>query len=235
MQALRSLFMCLFFLFSLLRISAATALVTITPSGYIRDGDTLVSVGGSYELGFFSPVVWVANREIPLGDSSGLLKLTKQGVLVLLLNSSNSIVWSSNSSRIAGNPVSQLLDSGNLVVQDRKETNPDNFLWQSFDYPCDTFLPEMKLGWDVVTGLERYISSWKSTEDPAPGEFSVRIDYRGLPQLLLMKGAKIQARAGSWNGLYLTGHGGFVMNRSILNIYNGSRDLRSTVSSSQDK
>ncbi|XP_050148463.1 G-type lectin S-receptor-like serine/threonine-protein kinase At4g27290 isoform X2 [Malus sylvestris] len=224
MQALTSVFMCLFFLFSLQRISAATALVTITPSGYIRDGETLVSVGGSYELGFFSPgksksrylgiwytasadaVVWVANRETPLGDSSGLLKLTEQGVLVLL-NSSNSIVWSSNSSRIAGNPVSQLLDSGNLVVQDGKETNPDNFLWQSFDYPCDTYLPEMKLGWDLVTGLERYISSWKSTEDPAPGEFSVRIDYRGLPQLLLMKGAKIQARAGSWNGLYLTGLG----------------------------
>ncbi|XP_050144788.1 G-type lectin S-receptor-like serine/threonine-protein kinase At4g27290 isoform X2 [Malus sylvestris] len=223
-KALRSFFMCLFFLFSLLRISAATALGTITPSQYIRDGETLVSVGGSYELGFFSPgksksrylgiwynfstdaIVWVANRETPLGDYSGLLKLTKQGVLVLL-NSSNSIVWSSNSSRIAGNPVSQLLDSGNLVVQDANETNPDDFLWQSFDYPCDTHLPKMKIGWDLVTGLDRSLSSWKSTEDPAPGEFLIRMDYRGLPQLLLMKGAKILARPGSWNGLYLTGLG----------------------------
>ncbi|CAN6684334.1 unnamed protein product [Malus baccata var. baccata] len=224
MQALRSFFMCSFFLFSLLRISAATALgTTITPSGYIRDGETLVSVGRSYELGFFSPgksksrylgiwytastdaVVWVANRETPLGDSSGLLKLTEQGVLVLLVNSSNKIVWSSNSSRIAGNPVLQLLDSGNLVVQDGNETNPDNFLWQSFDYPCDTYLPDMKLGWDLVTGLERYLSSWKSTEDPAPGEFSARIDYRGLPQLFVMKRAKKVGRGGSWNGLHLTG------------------------------
>ncbi|TQE13623.1 hypothetical protein C1H46_000630 [Malus baccata] len=225
MQALGSFFTCLFFLFSLLRISAATALSTITPSQHVRDGETLVSADGSYELGFFSPgksksryvgiwytdstdaVVWVANRETPLRDSSGLLKLTEQGVLVLLLNSSNSIVWSSNSSRIAGNPVSQLLDSGNLVVQDGNETNPDNFLWQSFDYPCHTFLPKMKIGWDLVTGLDRYLSSWKSTEDPAPGEFLIRMDYRGLPQLLLMKGAKIHARAGSWNGLYLTGLG----------------------------
>ncbi|XP_048425688.1 G-type lectin S-receptor-like serine/threonine-protein kinase At4g27290 [Pyrus x bretschneideri] len=224
MQALTSFFMCLFFLFSLLRISAATALVTITPSGYLRDGETLVSVGGSYELGFFSPgksksrylgiwytfstdaVVWVANRGTPLGDSSGLLKLTEQGVLVLL-NSSNSIVWSSNSSRIAGNPISQLLDSGNLVVQDGKETNPDNFLWQSFDYPCDTFLPEMKLGWDLVTGFERSVSSWNSTEDPAPGEFLARMDQHGLPQFFVMKGAKIQARGGSWNGLFFTGYG----------------------------
>ncbi|XP_048425816.1 G-type lectin S-receptor-like serine/threonine-protein kinase At4g27290 isoform X1 [Pyrus x bretschneideri] len=224
MQALRSLFMCLFFLFSLLIISAATALSTITPSRHIIAGETLVSVGGSYELGFFSPgkskswylgiwytastdtVVWVANRETPLGDASGFLKLTEQGVLVLL-NSSNSIVWSSNSSRIAGNPVLQLLDSGNLVVQDGNKTNPDNFLWQSFDYPCDTFLPEMKIGWDLVTGLDRYLSSWKSTEDPAPGDFLLRMDYRGLPQVLLMKGAKIKGRAGSWNGLYLTGQG----------------------------
>ncbi|XP_028959355.1 G-type lectin S-receptor-like serine/threonine-protein kinase At4g27290 [Malus domestica] len=224
MQALTSFFTCLFFLFSLLRISAATARGTITPSRYIRDGETLVSVGGSYEMGFFSPgksksryvgiwytdstdaVVWVANRETPLGDSSGLLKLTEQGVLVLL-NSSNSMVWSSNSSRIAGNPVSQLLDSGNLVVQDGKETDPDNFLWQSFDYPCDTYLPEMKLGWDLVAGLERYLSSWKSTEDPAPGEFSERVDLRGLPQFFIMKGSKIHSRGGSWNGLYFTGSG----------------------------
>ncbi|XP_048425729.1 G-type lectin S-receptor-like serine/threonine-protein kinase At4g27290 [Pyrus x bretschneideri] len=218
------------------RISAATAPSTITPSRHIIAGETLVSVGGSYELGFFSPgkskswylgiwytlstdtVVWVANRETPLGDSSGLLKLTEQGVLVLL-NSSNNIVWSSNSSRIAGNPVSQLLDSGNLVVQDENETNPDDFLWQSFDYPCHTQLPKMKIGWDSVTGLDRYLSSWKSTEDPAPGEFLIRMDYRGLPQVLLMKGAKIQARPGSWNGVYLTGLGYGVREPNPISAY----------------
>ncbi|KAH0986362.1 hypothetical protein GBA52_013539 [Prunus armeniaca] len=178
--------------------------------------------GGTFQLGFFSPgkltdrylgiwytisneiVVWVANRETPLDDSSGVLKVTDQGVLVLL-NSSNGIVWSSNSSKTVDNPVSQLLDSGNLVVKDADETNPDNFLWQSFDYPCDTFLPEMKLGWDFVTGLERYVSSWKSTEDPARGEFSLRMTPHGLPQLVVMKGAKIQTRSGSSNGLRLTG------------------------------
>ncbi|CAL2240449.1 unnamed protein product [Prunus armeniaca] len=189
----------------------------------MRDGETLVSAGGSFELGFFSPgtskgrylgiwysfdtdtVVWVANRETPLGDSSGVLKVTQQGVLVLL-NSSNSMKWTSKSSRTAGNPVSQLMDSGNLVVKDGNETNPDSFLWQSFDYPCDTFLPEMKLGWDFVTGLDRYASSWKSTDDPAPGEFSVGMDRRGLPQVVIMKGAKIMARGGSWNGLYFTAY-----------------------------
>ncbi|BFG28822.1 hypothetical protein CerSpe_150960 [Prunus speciosa] len=222
MQAMKSLFVCSF-LFSFLSISTTTTLDTITPSRSMRDGETLVSAGGSFQLGFFSPgtskgrylgiwysvdietVVWVANRETPLGDSSGVLKVTEQGVLVLL-NSSNSMKWSSNSSRTAGNPVSQLMDSGNLVVKDGNETNPDNFLWQSFDYPCDTFLPEMKLGWDLATGLDRYFSSWKSTDDPAPGEFSVRMDHRGFPQVVSMKGAKITARVGSWNGLYFAAY-----------------------------
>ncbi|BFG28820.1 hypothetical protein CerSpe_150940 [Prunus speciosa] len=222
MQAMKSLFVC-FFLFSFLSISTTTALDTITPSRSMRDGETLVSAGGSFQLGFFSPgkskgrylgiwyyvdietVVWVANRETPLGDSSGVLKVTEQGVLVLL-NSTNMIVWSSNSSTTAGNPVSQLMDSGNLVVKDGNDTNPDNFLWQSFDYPCDTLLPEMKLGWDLVTGLDRYFFSWKTTDDPAPGEFSVRMDRRGLPQAVIMKGAKITARIGPWNGLSFTGY-----------------------------
>ncbi|XP_050144790.1 G-type lectin S-receptor-like serine/threonine-protein kinase At4g27290 isoform X1 [Malus sylvestris] len=223
MQSLRSIFVCLFLL-SFLRISSAATLGTITRSQYIRDGETLVSAGGGFELGFFSPgnskgrylgiwytvsadtVVWVANRETPLGDSSGFLKLSEQGVLVLL-NSSDNIVWSSNSSRTVGNPVSQLLDTGNLIVKDGNETNSDNFSWQSFDYPCDTFLPEMKLGWDLASGLERYVSSWKSTENPAPGDFSLRISRWGLPQLVTMKGAKIQARGGSWNGVHFTGYG----------------------------
>ena len=45
-------------------------------------------------------------------------------------------------------------------------------MWQSFDYPCDNFLPGMKLGRNLVTGFERYISSWKSIDDPAQGEYS---------------------------------------------------------------
>ncbi|CAL8150464.1 unnamed protein product [Prunus armeniaca] len=222
MQAMKSLLVCSF-LFSFLSISTTATPDTITPSRSMRDGETLVSAGGSFQLGFFSPgtskgrylgiwysvhtetVVWVANRETPLGDSSGVLKVTEKGVLVLL-NSTNTIVWSSNSSTTAGNPVSQLMDSGNLVLKEGNETNPDKFLWQSFDYPCDTFLPEMKLGWDLVTGLDRYVSSWRSTEDPSSGQFSLRMDRRGFPQIFVMKGAKIMSRAGSWNGLHFTAY-----------------------------
>nr|DAD29480.1 TPA_asm: hypothetical protein HUJ06_030948 [Nelumbo nucifera] len=32
-----------------------------------------------------------------------------------------------------------------LVLKDGKDGSSESFLWQSFDYPCDTLLPGMKL------------------------------------------------------------------------------------------
>ncbi|OMO63706.1 S-locus glycoprotein [Corchorus capsularis] len=191
----------------------------MTPGQSLKDNETLVSAGGLFELGFFSPgssksryvgiwykkvssrtVVWVANRESPLFDRSGVLIFSDQGILTIV-NSTRSVVWSSNTSTTVQNPVAQLLETGNLVVKDRK---PENILWQSFDYPCDNVLAGMKIGKNFITGFESYISSWKSSDDPAPGQFSWRIDPTGFPQLLVRKGTEIVYRAGSWNGLYFT-------------------------------
>ncbi|MED6142617.1 hypothetical protein PIB30_115488, partial [Stylosanthes scabra] len=82
------------------------------------------------------------------------------------------------------NPIAQLLESGNLVVKDGH--NSDHFLWQSFDYPRDTLVPGMKLGWDLVTGLERTLTSSKSIDDPGGGDYTLRIDLHGYPQVFLM-------------------------------------------------
>ena len=216
------------FVYSLLLsfLKTSTALDAITPSQSIRDGETLVSAGRIFELGFFSPgssksryvgiwfvvsndtVVWVANRETPLENHYGVLKVTDKGILVLL-DKTNTTIWSSNTSSTGANkiyyPTAQLLDSGNLVVKDGNISDPMTLLWQSFDYPSDTLLPEMKLGWDLLNGLERYLTAWKSAEDPAKGEISGRFDRRGLPQLVAMQGDRIKTRPGSWNGLYFTG------------------------------
>ncbi|KAL5736152.1 hypothetical protein ACOSQ2_030940 [Xanthoceras sorbifolium] len=209
------------FLFFILGTSAVQD--TITPSQSIRDGETLVSAGGTFELGFFSPgnstrrylgiwytgvsnrtVAWVANRETPLTDHSGVLNVTQQGILVLL-DGMNIRFWSSNTSRTAKNPVVQLLESGNLAVKDGNDDDPENFLWQSFDHPTDNLLPGMKLGRIFSTGLDKYLSSWKSSEDPAPGQFSLWIDPHGFPQLVIRNGSTLHYRAGSWNGLRFTG------------------------------
>ncbi|KAI9186360.1 hypothetical protein LWI28_016520 [Acer negundo] len=196
---------------------------TITLGQSIKDGETVVSPGNFFELGFFSPgkskgrylgiwyiqdkntVAWVANRNTPISDSSGFLSINAQGSLVLMMNSTTDIVWSSNASTSLQNPVAVLLESGNLVVKDGNDNNPDNFLWQSFDYPCDNLLPGMKLGKNLVTGMEWFLSSWKSIDDPAPGDFTYKLDLRGFPQLVIKKGPEILFRGGSWNGLRFTG------------------------------
>ena len=199
MNALRTVVFVFSYVFSLLRI--AIAVDTITVNQHIRDDETITSAGGSFELGFFSPgnsknrylgiwykkvatgtVVWVANRESPLTDSSGVLKVTQQGILVLV-NGTNGILWNSNSSRFAQDPNAQLLESGNLVMRRGNDSDSENFLWQSFDYPCNTFLPDMKFGRNRATGLDRYLSSWKSVDDPSKGNFTYGCRHKKISGL----------------------------------------------------
>ncbi|CAL5341863.1 unnamed protein product [Camellia sinensis] len=206
-------------------INSSTAIDTITLNQIIKDGDTIVSAGGNFELGFFSPgsskhrylgiwykkissetqtVVWVANRASPITDKSGVLKVVSPGNLVLL-NSANDVLWLSNMSSSAANPVAQLLDTGNLVMRDGSDSNPGDYLWQSFDYPGDTFLPGMKFGINLTTGLNRFLSSWTSPDDPSPGEYTNKFHSGGYPQILMRKGSSIQFRSGPWNGLRFSG------------------------------
>ncbi|KAL1567076.1 hypothetical protein AAHA92_02597 [Salvia divinorum] len=196
------------------------AMDTLNPSHTLRHmtGDTLISSGGTFELGFFNPddsnkwyvgvwykriapktVVWVANRDHPLPDASGTLTLIPPGRL-LLLNAANATVWSTNTSNILQIPVAQLLDSGNLVVRDGND-----IVWQSFDFPTDTLLPGMKLGWNYATGREAYMTSAKNGGDPASGDFTFRCDPTGYPQNVLKNGASVQYKSGPWNGLSFSG------------------------------
>ncbi|CAL5201501.1 unnamed protein product [Lathyrus oleraceus] len=195
---------------------------TLAPNQFIRYPETIVSAGGIFEAGFFnfgdpqlqyfgiwyksiSPrtIVWVANRDTPVHNSTGLLKLNDQGTLVIL-DDSKGIVWSSNSSRIVVKPaLAQLLDSGNLVVKDANSSG--NFFWESFDYPGNTFLAGMELKSNLVTGPYRYLTSWRSPEDPAEGECSYRIDSHGFPQLVTVKRGRFLYRIGSWDGFLFTG------------------------------
>ncbi|KAF5777996.1 putative S-locus glycoprotein [Helianthus annuus] len=78
-------------------------------------------------------------------------------------------------------------------------------IWQSFDYPGDTFLPGMKFGKDLVTGLQRSLTSWKSPDDPSVGVYSDIYDTNGYPQNLRLKGQVLLGRLGPWNGLGFSG------------------------------
>nr|KYP55939.1 Putative serine/threonine-protein kinase receptor [Cajanus cajan] len=208
-------------------VTTSTSLDSLAMGQSIRDGDTLVSASGIIEVGFFSPgnstrrylgiwytnvspftVVWVANRNTPLENNSGVLKLNEKGILVLL-NATNSTIWKSNiSSKAVNNPTAHPLDSGNFVVRNGQGNNDDNILWQSFDYPGDALLPMMKLGWNLETDLARYLSCWKSVDDPVEGEYTQKIYLRGYPQTIEFQGPHIITRAGSWNGLSNVGKTG---------------------------
>ncbi|KAJ8622349.1 hypothetical protein MRB53_030878 [Persea americana] len=218
LQGLQSprIFSSFFFLFFLPFSNSTDTLTTTQP---IKDGQTLISSREIFELGFFSPfnsksryvgiwyknvpeqtVVWVANRENPIKNSSGILTIMGSN-LALIDGPDGTPLWSTNVSTVVNYPSSTLLDSGNLVLKDGN----GRVLWQSFDYPTDSNLPGMKFGWDLRIGLNRLLTSWKTASDPARGDFSFGVDLRGMPQFFLMKGSDPIYRYGPWNGQRLGG------------------------------
>ncbi|ONK65694.1 uncharacterized protein A4U43_C07F39730 [Asparagus officinalis] len=127
--------------------------------------------------------------------------LTSNGSL-LITDGSSKVFWSSPSAMAVGKPVAQLLDTGNFVVRDsHKITDSNSFAWQSFDYPTNTLIPGMKLGWNLTSGLNRNLTAWSSSTDPSPGNYTLALDLRGDPQLLFWNGHILQWRSGPWTGL----------------------------------
>ncbi|GKV19195.1 hypothetical protein SLEP1_g29485 [Rubroshorea leprosula] len=205
-----------FLIFGFLSLESSEATDTLLPNQTIIDnGENLVSLGQNFELGFFSPwnssnryvgiwfknispqtVVWVANRNSPLTDSSGSLSIAATGNIFIVGNQSTIPIWSSNSST-PNNFVLQLLDTGNLVVKDAESSS---FFWQSFDHPCDTIIPGMKFGWNLLTNQSWFLTSWKSLEDPSIGEYNHKLEIQGLPQFVIRRGSDIVYRSGPWDG-----------------------------------
>ena len=117
-----------------------TSLDTITPDQPLKDGDgqLLLSNQKTFALGFFNPdssshryvgiwynqiteltVVWVANRDAPLNDTSGVLSINGTGNLVLHTQNRTTPIWSTNVSfsiSSTNNSMAKLLDIGNLVL-----------------------------------------------------------------------------------------------------------------------
>lgn len=80
--------------------------------------------------------------------------------------------------------MAKLLDTRNLVLE---ENGTDKVVWQSFDHPCNAILPAMEVGLDLKTGLNRFLTSWKSPDDPGTGEYSNKLVPGGSPQFFLYK------------------------------------------------
>ncbi|XP_037497579.1 G-type lectin S-receptor-like serine/threonine-protein kinase RKS1 isoform X2 [Jatropha curcas] len=207
-------FLC--YLIMLFQFTSSTCLDTITSNQTFKEGNLLVAKGNEFAFGFFSPgsstnrylgiwfhkvseksVIWVANRNYPIVGSSGVLSINQNGDLVLYSDPHQKVlVWSANLT-VEGSDacVLQLLDSGNLVLL---QGTSKRIVWQSFDYPTDTLLPGMRLGLNQKAGLHWMLTSWRSTNDPGSGDYSLVLDTRGSPQFFIYKASRPYCRSTPW-------------------------------------
>lgn len=159
----------------------------------------------------------MANRDRPINDTSGVLSINSHGDLVLhCCGNGSSPPWSTNVSTTfsENSTLAQLQDTGNFILLQRQSKR---VLWQSFDHPTDTMMPFMKLGQNRKTAMGWFLTSWRSKDDPGPGNFSHLIDPTGYPQLFVYKNGAPLWRGGPWTGLRWSGVPQMV-NPYLLNV-----------------
>lgn len=191
---------------------------TISANQSLTGDQTIISAGGVFVLGFFKPgntsnyyigmwynkvsqptIVWVANRDTPISDRfSSQLKILN-GNLVLL-NGSQTPIWSTNLTSSTSISVEAVLhDTGNLVLRDGSRSNSSEPLWQSFDYPTHTWFPGSKLGVDKRTQKKQLLISWKNSEDPAQGLYSLELNPNSREYLIRWNRSEQYWTSGTWN------------------------------------
>ncbi|XP_010064169.3 putative receptor protein kinase ZmPK1 [Eucalyptus grandis] len=154
------LFLFLFLQSCRLSTSALPSLAKRASLSVDNPDDLLVSPSGAFSAGFF-PVghnaygfavwfsdppctgaactpVWMANRQAPVNGRRSALSLLDSGNLVL--TDAGAEVWSSGPSSPSAAEL-RLNDTGNLFLTD----DWGGVLWQSFDSPTDTLLPQQPL------------------------------------------------------------------------------------------
>ncbi|KAL2489962.1 Receptor-like serine/threonine-protein kinase SD1-8 [Forsythia ovata] len=190
---------------------------TIRPKEILRQNETLVSDGGVFELGFFQDgvfgnlflgiwlkkdgnkkPVWIANRENPLEDSTSTLQIRHDGNLILTDLRQAAIIVNYGMISPSANTSATLFDTGNFVLR-----QGDEVIWQSFDYPTDTYLPGMKIGWfGMISDQPRFqaLVSWLSPRNPARGSFTLGTSYKDARKLSVWRGQSVHMDIGSFEG-----------------------------------
>ncbi|XP_062152990.1 G-type lectin S-receptor-like serine/threonine-protein kinase At4g03230 isoform X4 [Alnus glutinosa] len=167
----------------------------LKPGERITDnGETLVSTGGRFALGFFTTtnksfvgiwynkwdqqaIVWVANRDNPVlkGTSTrGSFGIGEDGNFKVF-DATGKEYWSTvlDDKSLSTNRITlslKLMDSGNLQLLSRNDDQSVESLWESFKNPTDTFLPGMKMDKNLM------LTSWKGYGDPGRGKFTFKQD-----------------------------------------------------------
>uniref|UniRef100_A0ACD5Y2C2 Uncharacterized protein n=1 Tax=Avena sativa TaxID=4498 RepID=A0ACD5Y2C2_AVESA len=205
----------------------------LVPGKPLFPGNTIVSDGGAFSLGFFNPsnstpaklylgiwynnipeltVVWVANRETPA------INTTSSGPKLSLVNTSNLVLSDGDGDGDGDGHV--IWATTNVVTVHGLATpmavllNTGNLIirssngstvWQSFDHQTDTFLPGMKLLMKYNTrNIDQRLVSWKVPRDPSRGRFSYGSDLDTPFQEFLWDGERSVARITPWTGNLVT-------------------------------
>ncbi|KAM6549120.1 hypothetical protein CsatB_020796 [Cannabis sativa] len=187
---------------------------TISSNQTLNGFSTIVSAGGVFVLGFFSPgnnenyyvgiwyqvdpsrsVVWIANREKPVSFYSHLR--ISDGNLVLF-NEDEVPIWSTNVNSSSSCVQAVIKDDGNLILINC--FNPTKTLWKSFDYPSHTFLPGNQIGYNKVTKTHRVLTSWKNSKDPLPGLYSFHLNETDNSYILIWNRSITYWSSGPWSG-----------------------------------
>lgn len=181
-----------------------TSIDTINLNQSFGDSDYLLSSTGNFKFGFFSPpgnshryvgvmynlpvmtVIWVANRDRPLNDSTGSLQISEDGNLEIL-DGRKGVVWSTKFSNSVANASALLLDTGNLVVRDNSN---NTHVWDSFRHATDSLVESMRVSTDLSSNERNKMMSWRSASDPSPGSFTGTKRISSHLKIRTFKGAK---------------------------------------------
>ncbi|XP_047066437.1 G-type lectin S-receptor-like serine/threonine-protein kinase B120 [Lolium rigidum] len=204
----KALALLIFLLYVGVHVDAATT--TLSQGQSLVGNATLYSSNGAFLLSFFTPrggdgsrmylgvqyakaveqtVQWVANRDAPVSAAalSYSATLTESGEFQVL--EGQRVVWRTRTSSSAGNFTLTIEDNGNLVLNGGSDAQAVQ-LWRSFDHPTDTFVPGMSITLerqnDSVVG-QTLFKSWRSPDDPAPGNFTLGQDPLGSAQLYIWR------------------------------------------------
>ncbi|KAF8031249.1 hypothetical protein BT93_D0448 [Corymbia citriodora subsp. variegata] len=209
----------------------ATATDKLLPGQDIRGNKTLVSPNQVFELGFFrtggssyvnyyvgiwfrddpyQKPIWVANREYPIQDSSGVLTIRYDGNLVITDRRQIPVLVNTVMLATSNNTHATLLDSGDFVLVDEES---QSVVWESFLYPCDTLLPGMRLGWfNLGTDKlrDQFLVSWQTPSVPSTGSFALGIDKNNQTMIRVWH-YNFSREVGYWDGRRLR----FLFNSSL--------------------
>ncbi|KAJ9168962.1 hypothetical protein P3X46_020435 [Hevea brasiliensis] len=210
----KSRFLC-FFLFNSSSFAYCSVIYNITTIKAVSPEQTLNSPRQIFELGFFTPnnnshnqyvgiwfkevspqtVIWVANREKPVTNSSASLTIGSDGNLRLLDGERNSI-WSTNISGQSNDSIAVLSDDGKFILRN-SITGED--LWDSYQLHSNSLLPGTWLAYNETTRVRHTLTSWKSDNDPSIGDFTFGVVPQTPPQAFVWKGSKPYWRSGQWD------------------------------------